>query len=182
MTKAWRRLQGRKAQSGGQGFEDIFERKCRIQKVICTRMPPGGKNVGKRFVRIKTPFDWVLSYQKGFALIDTKTCNGVRLPNSKIEKHQIDELVLHESSGVTAGYVIWTRQNDRVFFLPASELVKRLGVRGSCNLTVPGAIDMGSLETMDVKLLFTLQNSSSLSLSSNQSSPQYAPAVSPSRS
>lgn len=64
-------------------------------------------------------------------MLDTKTTVGDSFPYSKIESHQVEEMVKHHHSGAKAGYVIWFRKTDDIFFMPAHGLADLLNKRGS---------------------------------------------------
>jgi hypothetical protein len=150
-----KRLQGKRAQKAGASFEYLFQFHARRSGVIATRMPDGCKQVGPgRIIRVRTPWDWILTFQGKSAFIDTKTCDDKCLPNSKIENHQVAPMLQHASAGAIAGYVVHLRQNDTVFFLSASELVKVMRLRGSITEGSPGAIVLGTGGKMDVQRIF----------------------------
>lgn len=65
----------------------------------------------------------------------------------------MNELAQHERSGAIAGYVIWLRENNRVIFIAASELVTLMYSRGSISDVHPKAKSLGGKE-FDPKLIF----------------------------
>lgn len=149
--KASRSLAGKRAYHQGEAFEDLFKTLCRKEKISFTRIPNGCRSVGKRIIRVKSPFDWILTCG-GFsnpkmALIDTKTINRNSFPHSLIELHQVEEMIQHESSSIFAGYIIWLRPIDRVLFVSANYLLKCIGVKGGIQCTAQNmnsVIDLGS--------------------------------------
>lgn len=139
------------AKKQGNNFESIFEQACRRRGVIATRFPDGCRTVGKgQLLRVKTPWDWILSFAGKCAFIDTKTCAG-RFPYSHIETHQVIEMSRHEENGLIAGYAIWSRGEDQVFFIPASALLKPAlnGDRGSAGADHAKAKLLGSVVSID---------------------------------
>lgn len=127
-------VMGRVQKSFGDTFEQLFFLICnRTSGLAITRFPDGCRVVGQnKLVRVKTPWDWVLSYNGRTALIDTKTTEGNSFPNSKIESHQIEEMVSHSVAGTNStGYVIWFRKPDGVYFASSTLLNNLLNVRGS---------------------------------------------------
>lgn len=149
-------LQGRRAQSNGDLFERFFQFGTKRRGIVTTRFPNGCKRISaSRVIEVKTPFDWILSYQGKTALIDTKTCAGKSFRHSSVEQHQISTLYSHELAGTLSGYVVWLRETDVIFFLPASVLSTLQGLRGSVTEKHPKAISLGSSQHFDPLPLFT---------------------------
>lgn len=155
MSMYKRRIAGQKAQSNGALFEKMFETHCHRVGVVATRMPDGCKQVGPKIIRVKTPWDWIVSLNGKTALIDTKTCLDAGFRHSSIQDHQVSEMLAHEMTGVLAGYVIWLRKSDMVIFLPATELCELMRFKGSVTEKHPRAIILGDARAMDPKKLFT---------------------------
>jgi penicillin-binding protein-related factor A (putative recombinase) len=124
---------GIKAKAFGDLFESLFVLGCRrTNGLVVTRFPDGCKVVGRnQVIRVKTPCDWIITFGGVTALIDTKTTEGESFPFSKIEKHQVSEMLRHELAGAKAGYVIWFRKTDDVLFVSASLLASLMLQRGS---------------------------------------------------
>jgi penicillin-binding protein-related factor A (putative recombinase) len=91
-------------------------------------------------IRVKTPSDWIITYGGMTALLDTKTTLGDSFPHSKIEPHQVEEMLLHSQSGAKSGYVIWMRKTDDIIFCSSALLASLLGKRGS----IPAPLNGGS--------------------------------------
>lgn len=144
---------GRTSKAFGNLFEHVFFRTCRSHGVAVTRIPDGCRQVGNKLIRVKTPCDWVLTYKNRTALIDTKTAQGDVFNVSKITEHQVNELYSHEKLGAIAGYVIWLRETNRVFFIPAVALLSSLSSKGSISDAHPFATYLGD-EKFDIKLIF----------------------------
>lgn len=140
---------GRKAQQIGQMFEDVFLLKARSQGIAIDRFPPGCKTVGRMIIRVKTPYDFILSFKGGFSLLDTKCHDNDHLIASRIEDHQLASLLMHEKQGVKAGYLIFFRKTNEIRFLSASslDLIKR-GLKD-----VPSVL-LGTITDFDLRLLF----------------------------
>jgi penicillin-binding protein-related factor A (putative recombinase) len=120
--------------SFGDSFERLFHFQCcRTKGLAITRFPDGCKVLRQnKIVRVKTPWDWIVSYNGKTALIDTKTTEGDTFPNSKIEHHQVSEMYSHSIAGNNnSGYVIWFRESDGVYFASSIILNNLLKVRGS---------------------------------------------------
>ena len=120
-----------------------------------TRFPDGCKVLrGNKIIRIKTPFDWVLTFGGVTALIDTKTTNLDSFPHSKIEAHQVAEMLAHSQSGAKAGYVIWFRKTDDLFFLSALTLSQLLNKRGSIKCKDEISNYLGKSKDFKAKMIF----------------------------
>lgn len=158
--KSWANIRrGAEARYQGQLFEDAFVRACVHNEIACTRMPDGCKQVGpKRLIRVKTPWDWIISLNTRTALLDTKSTNDKAFAHTHIQIHQVRPMVDHACEGVTAGYVIWYRQHDRVVFISAHSLMKRLGSRGSIPYNDPDCRPLGSISSLDIPKLFDGQS------------------------
>lgn len=116
----------------GAAFENSFEAVARAQRIVVTRMPDGCRVVGKnRLLRVKTPCDWIVTYNGRTALLDTKTCEEGLFPHSRLEEHQLSEMLKHEEAGGIGGYVIFFRAPNVTKFFPCSVLKPKIGVRGS---------------------------------------------------
>lgn len=140
----------------GRQFESNFKIQCQYHQCQATRMPDGCKTVGAaKLIRVKTPFDWIVSWNKHTALIDTKTSKNNHFAHSLIEKHQVDELFLHEKQGIMSGYVVEFREADTVIFIPASALcMRKLKGTGSVRLGDPDVLILGSSNNFDVRRIF----------------------------
>lgn len=155
LTLYRRRLAGEKAQAWGGTFEDLFDQMCKRHGIVATRFPDGCRDVGhNKLIRVKTPCDWIVSYDGRTALIDTKTSAEMTFPHSKIKAHQILEMKRHEDAGARAGYVIWLRKSNCICFVPSGEL-ERLAKRiGSIQFGQGHVQLLGTPSYFDVRLIF----------------------------
>lgn len=157
-----KRSAGLKAQAFGSLFEGIFETMAKNNGVGITRIPDSCKQVSAlRLIRVKSPFDWVLTFENRTAVIDTKTSHQKKFPASQISEHQLKELLIHENKGAIAGYVIWLRKPHQVFFIPAKILRFYFENGGSFDHTHPEAIILGQ-ESFDVRHLFWVHSNQTL--------------------
>lgn len=142
----------------GDSFEELFFLICNATRGLAiTRFPDGCKIVKYgELVRVKTPWDWVVSYNGKTALIDTKTTEGNSFPHSKIESHQVKEMYSHSIAGSnTTGYVIWFRKSDGVYFASSLLLNNLLNVRGSVK---PDMLQfLGNSSTFKPQIMFGIQ-------------------------
>lgn len=146
---------GIKAQGFGELFERIFKRLERDHLTI-TRMPDGCRHMrGNKIIRVKTPFDWIVSYKDFTGLFDTKTTETDSFAHSAIVSHQVLTLAKHHRNGTHAGYVLWFRKTDSVIFMPASQLLEISSVRGSINEKNPHATLLGTVrDGIDLSRIF----------------------------
>lgn len=151
--------QGAKAKRAGDQFEALFFSAARLSGIAITRINDGCRTLGRnRLIRVKQPWDWVLTFQGMTALIDTKTTNAAAFPCSKIDGNQLRELTRHAAQGAIAGYVVWTRATHELFFVPAGLLtMKALLPRGSIQAKEPGVISLGHAMRPMLQNLFQVQ-------------------------
>lgn len=144
------RLSGLAAKRQGSAFEEVFQRACQRSGVAVTRIPDGCKRVGpKRLIQVKSPFDWILTYQGKTVVIDTKSTANASFSNSGIDGHQVQEMLKH-----TGGYVVWLRLENQVIFVPATRLATLYGVRGSIGWRDAHCVPLGPCGNMDVRKIF----------------------------
>lgn len=111
---------GSKAVRGGAQFEIQFQTACLMESLQITKIPSGCKTFGRgNLVRVKTPFDFIVSTESKTAFLDTKTTAGKTFPKSMIEDHQVDEMVKHSC---VSGYVVQFRELNQVVFFTAKVL------------------------------------------------------------
>jgi penicillin-binding protein-related factor A (putative recombinase) len=142
-------LIGKKKYHNGKLYEQIFYTTCLSKRMACTRIPDGCevKGMGK-LVRVKSPFDWVVSFEGQTALIDTKSLSSGNLTPSKINDNQVAELLKHQAQGVCAGYVVFfTHKNSCVFYRAdrLAAILRREKVSGQ---------DLGPLNGFNPKLIW----------------------------
>lgn len=155
--KSRRKIGGHKAKAYGQMFEKLFDMACKRHGIGVTQIPDSCKQIsGSKIMRVKSPFDWVMSYQGHSAMIDTKTTEHDTFSRSDIVEHQVKELLVHEMGGTLGGYVIWFRAMDQIVFMPASTLntLKRSGIGASINARHVDAILLGSSHDFQLVRLF----------------------------
>jgi len=155
--KSRRSMGGLKAKAYGQMFEQIFLMACRRDQVGVTQIPDSCKQISStKIARVKSPFDFILTYQGHSAVIDTKTTEHDTFSRSDIVEHQVKSLLVHEMAGGFGGYVIWFRGMDQIIFMPASNLntLKRAGLGSSINVLNSNAISLGSSHDFQLVRLF----------------------------
>lgn len=143
------------AHANGELFEDLFLKTCKLQNIAVTRIPNGCRRINRtHMIPVKTPWDWVITYGSRTALIDTKCTLLGHFDCSKMKAHQIKELAMHERMGAVAGYLIWLRKVEKIFFMKASILTEL--TRGKVDHTHPQALLLGDHLSFDVKTLFAI--------------------------
>ena len=154
--KVLNQRRGHKSQAFGALFEEIFLRTCRTLRLTVTRFPDGCRQVHGKLIRIRTPWDWILTYLGKSAFLDTKTLDGITFTRSHIVDHQVEEMVKHQLSGSIAGYVIWLRASNVVFFMDAVTLIEIRDSKtvSSFNQTHPKAMYLGTSEGFNLRSLF----------------------------
>jgi penicillin-binding protein-related factor A (putative recombinase) len=147
---------GAKQQAFGDLFEQMFFNYCsRIPRLAITRFPNGCRTVGKnKVIRVKTPWDWVITYGGVTALIDTKTTDGENFPFSKIENHQVEEMIMHEHCGAKSGYIIWFRKSDDIVFVSSNMLITMMTKRGSIATSNGSIRYLGKSGNFDLTMIF----------------------------
>lgn len=155
MATTARRISGLRAKRNGQNFEMRFMAACNRYGVSATRIPDGCRRVGARqLIPVKSPFDFVLSYQGKSAMIDTKSYSD-KMPHSGINEDQVRSMLGHELQGSIAGYVIYLREEDVMVFTPASALLAKLKVRGSIGIDDPQSVRLGTPGEFKPRLIFS---------------------------
>lgn len=154
MAKASKILAGRRAQHTGNAFEQMFETACYRQSIQFTRVPDSCKQLATRIIRIKSPFDYIITYQGVTAVIDTKTKDADTFPNSMIDEDQVNNLAKHDQRPTRSGYVVYLRKAERIIFIPVKLLANLIGVRGSVDQCSDGVLDLGNLQGYDLRKIF----------------------------
>lgn len=156
MTPRNHQLAGSRAVHYGRAFEQIFQNRCHMLGVAVTRIPDGCRVAGRgKLIRVKSDFDWVLTYNRRSAMIDSKTTGKAAFSHSDIDERQVLALCRHEQAGAHAGYVIHLREIDRVIFIGAEWLSWWQGSgRGSISTGTAGAVVLGEGGNFDPTLIF----------------------------
>jgi hypothetical protein len=154
----YRRSQGqRQAQRNGAGWENVFQGHAARSGVLCLRFPNGCKTIpgpgGRpRLIRVRTPFDWILSHQGKAGFVDTKSTTSLTFTYTQVSDHQLAALRALEMQGHVCGYVVFFQKLNVVVFFRAHQLVA-LEPRDS--LRPEQGLVVGTLLELDVKRLFT---------------------------
>lgn len=144
---------GKKAQQIGLVWESIFQNAAKKQGFVCIRIENGCKSAYMKLIRVRQPFDFILSF-KGLpaVFIDTKTIKASNYSASMIVEHQVKDLALLEGCNHLAGYLVLFQKSNQVVWYKASQL-KSLQARES--LSPEMGILLGSESNFNLKLLFT---------------------------
>lgn len=153
--KLARRVAGARAQSAGASFENLFQSLCRRQAITVTRIPDACRQVSSnRLIRVRSPWDWVLSWNSRTALIDTKTTQESTFAHSAIHRPQAKELCAHNLAGAIAGYVIWMRAPDRMIYVTGRTLLALSMTRGSISHIQEQVVDLGTSTASNLQAIF----------------------------
>lgn len=146
---------GKKRYHEGKRFEQMLEVFCQYQNIAFTRMPDGCKQLdANKLIRVKTPFDYLLSVMGQVAFLDTKSVNEKCFAHGLIKEHQVHEMLMHAQHGVYCGYVIWFRPMDEIYYVPCDELAKAMRVKKNLYPTDNNAVLLGTSLNVDLKKIF----------------------------
>lgn len=144
-----RRIGGKRAKVAGDLFEKSFEQTCAIQGIECIRIPNGCRSVGAtRLVRVATPFDYVLCYNKRAAFVDLKSIETGNLTHSKLTEHQLASLKRLSPGGIS-GYVV--NLSGEVYFFDISILLE---TKKGESVPLTYAKHLGHRSVMDIRRIF----------------------------
>lgn len=170
MKKTYAVLRGKKNKSQGRAFEHMFEHSLRKHKFAYDKMPDGCRQLGAfKLIRVKTPYDWIITLSGRTALIDTKSFIGDKLIPSQVTPHQAQSMRLHANRGAIAGYVIWFRDHNSVRF--AESCVLDQITASKTGILFSYLVDLGSIQKMDLLGIFRKTDDSSFSALSHPSVP-----------
>lgn len=137
----------------GKRFESEFQQIAGWQGIAITRIPDGCKVLGGgKIIRVKSPFDWVLTKDGKTALIDTKTTLDKNFKHGKIDLAQLAALYDQQFRGAIAGYVVQFRSLKTVKFFSAGTL--KAAVASKSNLVPADGVTIGENNVMNVAALF----------------------------
>jgi hypothetical protein len=132
-------LKGARNQKNGASFEQLFKTRCEYSGLGVTRIPDGCKQLGGgRIIRVKSPFDWIVSSQSKTALIDTKVRSKARLTVSDFDQDQALELSKHKGATM-AGFVCYLVPTGEVWYYPVGGILTKVLDR----------VLLGSLDSFD---------------------------------
>ena len=141
----------------GNGFENLFEAESIRSGIKTVRVPDGCRRIphpgGVRLIPVKSPFDFILSYNGRAAFVDTKSIGAKYFSHNKITEHQMQALLCLERDGHVAGYVVNFDHWKQVVFFPAS----RLNLTDPNNsMRVEDGVPLGSVFQLRLRNLFAL--------------------------
>lgn len=152
---------GRLAQSRGKSFEEIFQYRCNATGVKVTRIPDGCRQVGRgKLIRVKSPFDWIISWEGKTAFVDTKAYSGgAYYPPSLVDQNQVTEFEKHRAAGsiTAAGYLVHLRKSSSIVWIPSYELADL-----SLNTLKNSQHSIGDVYTFDPRHILLLNPSVAL--------------------
>lgn len=150
MTSLNKIIQGKKAKRNGDLFEDEFHRSAIKHGFSVIKIPSGCKQVSfGKIIRVKSPFDFVITKSGMCAFIDTKTTNSNTFGKSKVKPHQLQALLDQENQGLLAGYLIHFQNTNLVYFFKASIIYNEVK-----SLKQENGICIGALHAMSPEIIF----------------------------
>ncbi len=120
----------------GLGFQTMLENQFRISGFMVIQIPEGCKTIRSgyrglpKIVRVKTPFDFVLTKQNGIlppitGFFDAKCCGADRFFFSWLPDHQVEILKELCRMGFKAGFIVYFKPQNKVCFFTADGLAKK---------------------------------------------------------
>jgi recombination protein U len=96
---------------------------------------------GAPLLRVKSAPDYMGGIAGRHVVFDAKEFAAASIPLGNFTEHQIDDLYLAERAGSIAGFMVWEKRTERVYWLPASYVrawsdsvtCRRAGVAKSLN-------------------------------------------------
>lgn len=157
LRKSGRIISGSKARNAGDYFESLLEFHCRSQKIALTKIPTGCRLAYVRGkltpIVIPTPYDYALFKNGKSVCLDCKTIEEGNFTYSAVKQHQVDSLLEIERQNVPAGYLVYYRNINQVYFFLAST-IKMLEPRESLKLS-DGAL-IGSNTHLELGKLYEI--------------------------
>lgn len=118
-SKKWA---GHKARETGNLFEHHLIMMVEKHGGVCIKIPNAGRVTGsghnKKFVKAKSPFDFLVAKDGGAMAFDCKATTKTTVPFSMIKQHQLNSL-LKCAPHIPAGYLVWFQITDQVVWFPA---------------------------------------------------------------
>lgn len=145
-------IAGRKAKANGEHFENIFQWSARKFGAAVIKIPSGCRWVsGTRAMPVQTPFDFIVCYNSKAITVDTKTIESGNFTKSMVKIHQVSQMLPIERQKIHAGYVVWFREQNKVVFFKASQLID---LKRWCSLKIDDGIGVGSAQQINFEVLF----------------------------
>ena len=151
-----RSISGRKAKRTGQAFENIIEVEASRSNMVILRIPDGCKQVSSsNFIRIKSPFDFVLVCKKTEKTLffDAKSTSANTFSPPLIKPHQLN--ALSKFSGldkIKTGYIVNFEKHCKVVFFTYNQLKNSMVTRKG--LKPDDGISLGHKHLIDFRNLF----------------------------
>lgn len=125
---------------------------CRFQGLTLVEIPPGCRQAGTQLIRVKSPFDFIVSAPRGLvAFLDAKTVIAKTFSFSSLTDHQVATLASLEAHSHVAGYLVCFRSQDIVSFFKASKLQSLVGKK---SLTPEDGLILGKENRFEMIKIF----------------------------
>jgi penicillin-binding protein-related factor A (putative recombinase) len=149
-----RHFGGKVAQRNGNEFEQLIQNHS-SQKVEVFRIENGCKNITQgrmcKLIRVKQPFDFILTGFGKTICLDAKSTEGSTFPYSSIDEDQLHELNRISKNIFRAGYLVFFRTANKIIFLTCEKL-SQLKPRES--LDIEDGLDIGTRWNLNLSKLF----------------------------
>lgn len=149
---------GKKAKKEGKGFETFMDIEAVRQGFVVVQIPDGCRQIGKdKLIRTKTPFDRVYVKSSKSIFCDLKSYDRVSISFS-LASLFIDEIKLLnriEKEGECAGFIIYFRPLNSVYFARASQL---MALEGRSSLNAQDCLFLGDLHSINLQKIISLNS------------------------
>ena len=146
-------LAGKIAKARGEQFETLLTHSAESKGFRTIRIPDGCKQLFRRIIRIKSPFDFVFVRGKQVLFCDAKYVTGKTFTYSMVNFDQVQNLRLLESQGHPSGYIINFNHEleSIVCFASARQL---FALRKGDSLSMHSLVRLGSFHSFDLGVIF----------------------------
>jgi hypothetical protein len=156
-----RSIGGLKAKRNGDDFENILMGETLKRGMGGFKIPEGCKRVRRNLLlQVRTPFDFTFYDGPLFIFCDAKHTTAMVYRKSLIKPHQVHSLLkLERETGHAAGYVIYFKPLNAVYFYKASALHE---LQANKSLKPEDGLLLGSRFDINLRLVFTRAHISGL--------------------
>lgn len=149
-----RSIRGKKAQRSGASFEMTILGSAYQKGLGALRIPDGCKQLtGGRIIRVKSPFDFVIFDGPLMLFCDAKSVSSTNFNKSMVNEDQVRELLKFEKQGHAAGYIVYYKARNEVYFYTATQLAS---LKERESLKPNEGLPLGSLFEIDLARIFAL--------------------------
>jgi penicillin-binding protein-related factor A (putative recombinase) len=122
-----RRARGKASKTEGRLFENQLQTNASRLSWQCVRLPEGGRFLSNtKFIKVKSPFDFILSKAGCTVAVDTKSTKSSTFSYSELNTNQVTQLHNLWTGGTQSGYIVNFRTSNQVVFFNAQTLKRTL--------------------------------------------------------